>query len=528
MNTRISRIRLQPCPALLFAFLTPVLSLAAPQTYDVVVYGATAGGSIAAISAARAGATVALLEPKRFIGGMTTGGLGRTDFGRKETIGGYSLEFYRRVGIHYREKVSWYFEPHVAESVLTEMLAEAKVSVFFLHRLLERDGVRKQRTRIEEIRLDNGSSFRAKVFIDATYEGDLMAQAGVSYSVGREGEQEYQESLAGVRPKDKHHQFDFPIPSFDARGRLLAEIRKEPRSEIGAGDNKVQAYNFRLCLSSDPPNLFPFPKPERYDPGDYALLLRLIQAWPEYHRKRPARMNDLLDVGAIPNHKTDLNNKGPFSTDYIGKNWDYPQASYRRRAQIWQDHINYTAGLLYFLAHDPEVPEALRTEVNGWGLAKDEFPKTNHWPHQLYVREARRMIGEFVMSQRDIQTELVKDDAIGMGSYNSDSHNVQRYVQPDRTVQNEGNMEVPVHPYQIPYRVMVPKRSQATNLLVPVCVSASHVAYSTLRMEPVYMIMGQAAGIAATLAIEAKGTVQNVKPEKLREKLRSAGAVLKL
>ena len=528
MNTRRGRTRLQPCPLCVFLLLTPALSLAAPQTYDVVVYGATAGGVIAAITAAREGASVALLEPKRFIGGMTTGGLGRTDFGRKETIGGYSLEFYRRVGTHYREKVSWYFEPHLAESVLTEMLAETKVRVFFLHRLLERNGVRKQGMRIEEIRLDDGSSFRGRVFIDATYEGDLMAQAGVSYTVGRESEKEYHESLAGVRPKDKHHQFDFPISAFDAHGRLLPEIQKEPPGEIGAGDKKVQAYNFRLCLSSDPANQFPVPKPEGYDPRDYALLLRLIQAWPEYHRKRPARMSDLLDVGAIPNHKTDVNNKGPFSTDYIGKNWDYPEASYRRRAQIWQEHINYTAGLLYFLAHDPEVPETLRTEVNGWGLARDEFPRTNHWPHQLYVREARRMIGEFVMTQRDIQTELTKEDAIGMGSYNSDSHNVQRYVQFGRTVQNEGNMEVPVHPYQIPYRVMLPQRNQATNLLVPVCVSASHVAYSTLRMEPVYMIMGQAAGTAAKLAIEAKAPVQNVDPGILREKLRAAGAVLKL
>ena len=508
--------------------LTPALSLAAPQTYEVVVYGATAGGVIAAVTAAREGATVALLEPKRFIGGMTSGGLGRTDFGKKESIGGYSLEFYRRVGTRYHEKLSWYFEPHVAESVLTEMLAEAKVRVFFLHRLLEKNAVRKQGTRIEEIRLDDGSSFRGKVFIDATYEGDLMAQAGVSYTVGRESEQEYHESLAGVRPKDRRHQFDFPISAFDAHGRLLTGIQKELPGEIGAGDKKVQAYNFRLCLSSDPANQFPVPKPERYDPKDYALLLRLIRAWPEYHRKSPARMSDLLDLGTIPNHKTDVNNKGPVSTDYIGQNWDYPDASYRRRAQIWQEHINYTAGLLYFLAHDPQVPEALRNEVNGWGLAKDEFPRTNHWPHQLYVREARRMLGEFVMTQRDIQTELTKPDAIGMGSYNSDSHNVQRYLRPDRTVQNEGNMEVPVHPYQIPYSVMLPKRSQATNLLVPVCVSASHVAYSTLRMEPVFMIMGQAAGSAAKLAIEAKTPVQSVNPETLRQKLKGAGAILKM
>ena len=523
MNTP-SRTKLQPCPVFVFSLLLPTVCLAAPQTYDVVVYGATAGGVIAAISAAREGASVALLEPKRFIGGMTTGGLGRTDFGKKETIGGYSLEFYRRVGKHYHEKVSWYFEPHVAESVLTQMLAEAKVRVFFLHRLLEKGGVRKQGTRIEEIRLDDGSSFRGQVFIDATYEGDLMAQAGVSHTRGRESDKEYDESLAGVRPQDKHHQFDFPVSAFDARGRLLPDIRDEPRGEIGAGDKKVQAYNFRLCLSNDPGNQFPFPRPERYDPKEYALLGRLIHAWTEFHRGRPPRMNDLMDVGLIPNHKTDLNNKGAVSTDYIGASWDYPEATYRRRAQIWQEHLDYTAGLLYFLAHDMAVPEPLRKEVNGWGLAKDEFPKTNHWPHQLYVREARRMRGEFVMTQRDIQAELTKEDSIGMGSYNSDSHNVQRYVQPDRTVQNEGNMEVPVKPYQIPYRVMLPKRTQATNLLVPVCVSASHVAYSTLRMEPIYMIMGQAAGAAATIAIQTRVPVQSVRTDTLQARLRAQNA----
>lgn len=510
---------------LVFALLAAQQLGAAARSFDVVVYGATASGSIAAIAAARSGVSVALLEPGRFIGGMTTGGLGQTDFGKKETIGGYSLEFYQRVGRHYNQAVDWRFEPHVAEAVLRDMLSEARVPVFFLHRLMEKSGVRKSAGRVQEIRLDNGAVFRAKVFIDATYEGDLMAQSGVSYTWGRESTQQYGESLAGVRPRDKNHQFDVPVPAFDTAHKLLPEIQHGPRGAIGAGDRKVQAYNFRLCLTDNAANFFPFPRPVRYDARRYALLVQLVNALTE-HNHHPPRLEDLIYFGRLPNHKADINNRGAFSTDYIGKSWDYPEASYRRRAQIWQDHIDYTAGFFYFLANDPQISESVRLEMRRWGLARDEFPKTNHWPTQLYVREARRMTGEYVITQKDIQTELVKDDSIGMGSYNSDSHNVQRYAEPDGMVQNEGNMEVPVRPYQIPYRALLPKRAQIQNLLVPVCLSASHVVYSTLRMEPVYMILGQAAGEAAALAARSGTPVQDVRIAQLRDSLVAHGAVL--
>ena len=496
----------------------------AANSFDILVYGATSGGVIAAVAAAREGASVALVEPGRFVGGMTTGGLGKTDHGKKETIGGYSLEFYKRVGTHYSEQITWYFEPHVAQTVFSEMLREAGVKVFLEHRLREEKGVVRKNRRIRRVITEGGEVFTGKVFLDCTYEGDLMAFVGVSYAVGRESTAQYGESLAGVHSKDKHHQFDYPISAHDANGRLLPEIQAGPRGELGAGDKKVQAYNFRLCLSSEKNNQLPYPKPENYNPSRYELLRRLIEKLTEV-KGRPPGMNEILKVDRLPNQKTDINNRGAFSTDYIGASWEYPEAGYKRRAEIWQAHIDYTAGLVYFLARDSRVPKPLRDEVNGYGLAADEFAYSNNWPHQLYIREARRMAGDFVMTQNDIQTALTKPDAIGMGSYNSDSHNVQRFAQADGTVQNEGNMEVPVTPYQIPYRVMLPKDKEVRNLLVPVCVSASHVAYSTLRMEPVYMIMGQAAGVAAKMAADTGAAVQEIDVEALRARLNQQGAV---
>jgi hypothetical protein len=501
-----------------------VAAFAAPKEYDVVVYGGTAGGVITAVSAAREGATVALLEPRGHLGGMVSGGLGRTDHGRRETIGGMSIEFFQRVGKHYNEPITWYFEPHVAERVFREMADEARVQVFFNHRLKERGGLKKTGARITELLTENGERFRARIFADASYEGDLLPQAKISYTIGRESVKQYGESLAGVRPKDRAHQFDFKISAYDDKGRLLPEIQKEPRGELGAGDRKVQAYNFRMCLSSDRNNQVPFPMPAGYDPRRFELLRRLIAALTEKNGKPPI-MRQLFIVSAMPNNKTDINNYGAFSTDYIGKSWDYPDASYKQRAAIWEDHVNYTKGLFYFLANDSSVPKSLQEEMSRWGLAKDEFTDTGNWPHQLYVREARRMIGDFVMTQKDIQTELTKPDVIGMGSYNSDSHNVQRYLQEDGTVQNEGNMEVPVTPYQVPYRVMLPKRAEAVNLLVPVCLSASHVTYSTLRMEPVYMIIGHAAGVAAKMAIDGGKAVQDIDTAALTARLRAQGAV---
>ena len=495
------------------------------KNFDVVVYGGTGGGVISAVSAAREGLKVALLEPGRHLGGMVTGGLSATDHGRKETVGGYSLEFYERLGRHYGREIEWYPEPHVAEKIFQEMVQEAKVTVLLQHRLKERDGVGKKGTRITEIRMENGSAFQAEIFLDASYEGDLMAQAGVSYTWGREGVSQYNESLAGVRPKDRNHQFDFPVSAYDENGKVLPEIQNEPRGELGAGDKKVQAYNFRMILTKDPNNKVPFPKPPDYDAKRYELLARFLAEFVK-QKGRPPRAGEILFPRDIANHKWDFNNRGPFSTDYIGKSWEYPEAGYRRRAEIWRAHIDYTKGLFYFLTHEPRVPKPLRDEIGEFGLARDEFRDNDNWPYQLYIREARRMAGDFVMTQKDIQTELVKRDVIGMGSYNSDSHNVQRYVTEEGNAQNEGNMEVPVTPYQIPYRVLLPKKSQATNLLVPVCFSASHVTYSTLRMEPVYMIIGQAAGLAAKMAVDKRVAVQDIDTAALTARLRGQRAVM--
>ena len=497
-----------------------------PNRYDVVVYGGTAGGVISAVTAARQGLRVALLEPGNHIGGMVTGGLSATDHGEKEVVGGYSLEFYKRLGRYYQREMEWYPEPRVAETVLQAMVQEAgALTVFYGQRLKEKDGVNMQGKQVVEIRMENGSVFQAAIFMDASYEGDLMAQAGVSYTSGREGAGQYQESLAGVRPKDPNHQFDFPVSAFDEAGHLLPEIQTEARGELSAGDHKIQAYNFRMILTQEKDNRVPFPKPPNYHAKRYELLRRFLS---EFSRQqgRPPRLDEILLPREIANNKWDFNNRGPFSTDYIGRNWEYPNASYQRRRQIWQDHINYTRGLFYFLTHDPRVPKPLQEEMNGFGLAKDEFVDNEHWPYQLYVRESRRMVGDFVMTQKDVQTGLTKPDVIGMGSYNSDSHNVQRYVTEDGYAQNEGNMEVPVTPYQIPYRIMLPSKEQVTNLLVTVCFSASHVTYSTLRMEPVYMIIGQAAGVAASMAMEGKTQLSEIDTAALTAILRSQGAVM--
>jgi hypothetical protein len=501
------------------------LSLPAAQNFDFVVYGGTAGGVMTAVSAAREGASVALLEPGRHVGGMVTGGLSRTDHGKKETVGGYSLEFYRRLGKKYGAEIEWYPEPHVAEQVLLEMMKETGVKAFYGHRLREKTGVRKKGRQVVEIVMENGAAFQAKIFADCTYEGDLMAQAGVSYTWGREGSSQYGESLAGVRPKDRGHQFDFPVPAYDDKGRLLPEIGTQPRGELGAADKKVQAYNYRLIMTKEPAKRRSIEKPADYDPWRYELLVRWLQGFEKHHGRAP-RIDEVLLIGPCQGNKADFNNRGAVSTDYIGKSWDYPEASYKRRAEIWREHADYTKGLLYFYVTDPRIPKSLQDDIRQWGYAKDEFTDNDNWPYQLYVREARRMTGGFVMTQKDIQTELTKPDAIGMGSYNSDSHNVQRFVQADRTVQNEGNMEVSVTPYQVPYRILLPKRMEAENLLVPVCFSASHVTYSTLRMEPVYMIIGHAAGVAAKMAIDKKVAVQEIDTKALTARLRAQGAAM--
>jgi hypothetical protein len=504
---------------------TPAIARAATLNYDVVVYGGTAGGAIAAIAAANEGQHVALIEPRHHIGGMTSGGLGRTDFGDMSVIGGMSLEFYKRLGKHYDEDVSWFFEPHRAEKTLRDWLKEAGVALYFDSRLksLTKDG-----TRIASITLLNGDVFAASVFIDCSYEGDILPRAGITYTWGREGKAVYGESLAGRIAYSDKHQFDVPVNPHDEEGELLPLIMPDDGLAAGAGDKKVQAYNFRMCLSSDKDNQVPFPKPDNYDPKRWEIMRRYLAQHPDI------KLDEVMIVSPMPNNKTDINNRGPVSTDYIGGSWLYPEASYEEQARIWQEHIDYVKGFFYFLANDPDVPAPLQAEMNGWGLAKDEFVDTDHWPHQLYVREARRMVGSYVTIQKDLQDDLRKEDSIGMGSYNSDSHHVQRFVVDESplwekgtpSLINEGDMQVGVRAYDMSYFSFVPKAEECTNLLVGSAFSASHVAYSSMRMEPQYMIIGEAAGIAASLAIQAKTPVQKIDIKALQAKLYEHDGIL--
>jgi hypothetical protein len=497
---------------------------------DLVVYGATASGVMTAYSAARQGLRVVLLEPGVHVGGMVTGGLSATDLGHFTIIGGYARDFYMKAAAHYGlhdldQKENWLSEPHVGEEIFRTMLKDAGVTVHFHQRLLEHGGVELRGKQVVSITTSGGQHWPAKIFADCSYEGDVMAQAKITYTWGREAVSEYGEDLAGVRTSAPKHFFSWPVSAYDDHHRLLPEINPGPFAAPGSGDKKVQSYNFRLILTTDPANRLPFPRPKGYDRSQFALLERYLTEFPQ-HMGRAPRFGDVTNPVKIPNHKADFNNNGPFSTDYIGRSWTYPEASYREKDRIWQEHLLYTQSFMYFISHDEKVPASLRDEVNQWGLSKDEFADTDHWPNQLYIRESRRMIGEYVMRQSDLQTQRTKADSIGMGSYNSDSHNVQRVAQPDGSVQNEGDVEVPVTPYEIAYRSITPKRSESENLLVPVCLSASHIAYSSVRMEPQYMIIGQAAGVAASLAISGHTSIQEISLPDLQKKLRAQGAVL--
>jgi hypothetical protein len=499
--------------------------------FDVVVYGGTAGGTLAAVAAALEGSSVVLLEPGQHLGGMLTGGLGRTDMDRQQhVIGGLALEFFHETGKHYGQDLAWTFEPKVAEAILNRRIDEAGVEVLFAHRI---DTVVKDGNRIHAIRIENGSEFQAPVFIDASYEGDLMARAGVSYTVGREPREKYGESLAGIKEiQPGNHQLLVPVSPFDDSGRLLPYVVDEREvGSVGEGDNKVQAYCFRLCLSQVKENQIPFPKPAGYDPRRYELLKRYLLAC----EKRFGRAFNPLGISRIPNSKTDVNSGGPISTNLLGASWDYPEASYIRRQEIWEEHRSWTQGLLYFLANDASVPEYLRKEMQGWGLAKDEFDDTDHWPHQLYVREARRMLGEYVMTQHDLEERRQKYDSIGMGGYNMDVREVQwvakmvyRFPVPQKEVLMEGYITVNVEPYEIPYRALLPLEHECANLLVTSCVSASHMAYSSIRMEPQYMIMGQSAGVAAALAVKKGLPLHKLSLAPLQKKLKELGQILSL
>jgi hypothetical protein len=527
--------------------------MAGAQDYDVVVYGATSGGVIAAVQAKAMGKTVVLVGPDRHLGGLTSGGLGWTDTGDKSVIGGRARDFYHRVWRHYErpeawrwqqkaeygnrgqgtaaidgsQRTRWIFEPHVAEKVFEDLVREHAIPVRRDEWLDRARGVKKIGARIASITMLNGKTYAGKMFIDATYEGDLMAAAGVDYHVGREANRVYGEEHNGVQTGVLHHRHHFgvlkeKISPFvvpgDPRSGVLPRVSSAPPGEFGEGDNKVQAYCFRMCLTNHPENRIPFAKPEGYDPGQYELLARIFAAgWTETFKK----------FDPIPNRKTDTNNHGPFSTDNIGMSYEYPEASYERRREIIREHETYQKGWLYFITTDPRVPEEVREKMKTWGLPKDEFKDNGGWPHQIYVREARRMIGAYVMTENELRKRKPTPDSVGMGSYMIDSHNVQRYITPEGYVQNEGDIGVsPGGPYEIAYGSLVPPRSQVENLLVPVCVSSSHIAFGSIRMEPVFMILGQSAATAAVLAIDGRVAVQEVPYARLRERLLKDGQIL--
>ena len=491
---------------------------------DILVFGGTAGGVSAACTAARFGKTVVLTEFGKHIGGLTSGGLGATDIGNKAAIGGFSRTFYKRLGKHYQKDEAWTFEPSVAERELRALLAEAKVPVHFEQRLA---GVKRDRNRIVEVSMESGKIFRAKMFIDCTYEGDLMAKAGVQYMVGREANAHFGETLNGIRAETPKHQFLVPVDPYRVAGNpasgLLPYVQDAPLGTPGAADRSVQAYNFRLCLTKNPGNRKPIEAPPDYDPKRYELLGRYFEALAS--RGQKISLNNFLKIDMVTPEKTDINNNGGFSTDYIGMNHEYPEADYATRAKIWQEHLAYIQGLLTFLGHDPRVPESIRAEMQAWGLCRDEFPDTGGWPHAMYVREARRMLSDYVMTEKVCRQLETPEDPVGLGAYNMDSHNCRRIVR-DGKAHNEGDVQVGVKPYPISYRSIVPKQSECENLFVPICLAATHIAYGSIRMEPVFMILGQSAATAASFAIDDRVPVQKVSYPKLREQLLKDGQVL--
>lgn len=537
-------------PALLFALgVSPAV---AAEQHDIVIYGGTSGGITAAIQSTRMGKTAVLIEPTKFLGGLTTGGLGATDIGNKRAIGGLSREFYQRVFKHYAnpanwkqqtreeyfarkhhgnsgsEDTMWTFEPHVATKIYADMLREAggKVTVVFGERLDLKKGVKKsgnadKSVRITSIVMESGREFAGKMFVDATYEGDLMAKAGVSYHVGREANSVYGETLNGVQAGHSiHHQFTKQVSAYvkpgDPSSGLLPGIEQEPGEEF-SGDKKVQAYNFRMCTTDVPENRRDWEKPASYDERWFELALRNVEAGDERISWAPTWM---------PNRKTDTNNNFAVSTDFIGQNWDYPEADYETRAKIWKAHEDWQKGLMWTYAHHPRVPERIREAFQKLGLAKDEFAENGNWPRQMYVREARRMIGGYVMTEKNCKRQEVVPDSVGMGAYNMDSHNIQRYVTQDGHVRNEGDVQVGSRPYPVSFRSITPKADECGNLLVPVCLSASHIAYGSIRMEPVFMVLGQSSATAAALAIDDNVPLQKLAYAELKARLEKDGQVL--
>lgn len=540
---RYSRIKCAIVAILLVALTFASVACGGGRKTDVVVYGGTSAGIAAAIQASRMGKSVVVLEPSQHVGGLTTGGLSWTDIGNKMVVGGIAREFYQRIKKKYEdptlwtsetrdeyferrrgpnqkhEDAMWTFEPKIASAVYDEMMAEANVKVITGARLdlSPGKGVVSKGGRITAIVLEDGTRYEGRVFIDATYEGDLLAKAGVSYTIGRESNSTYGETWNGVQPEHFHyHQFpeganvDPYVEPGKPESGLLPII--DPDGPGSGGDHRVQAYCYRMCLTNDPNNRLEIEKPEGYDERDHELLLRFIETG-KYHN--PGSKYD-----PIPNMKTDTNNHGAVSTDYMGANWDYPDGDYATREAIIKRHEVYQKGYMWTLQNHPRVPDELRAYYRQWGLPKDEFVNNGGWPTQLYIREARRMVGELVMTEHHVMGREIVNDSVGMGAYGMDSHNVQRYVTKQGFVRNEGNIQVGgFPPYPISYRAIVPKRHQIANLLAPVALSASHIAYGSIRMEPVFMVLGQSAATAAAMAIDGDRAVQDVDYAALRQRL---------
>lgn len=486
--------------------------------YDVVIYGGTPAGIMAAIEVSKSGKSVILLNSSEgALGGMITNGLGNTDILRPQIIGGLSRQFFRRIKEYYLRPENWFaknssqnaflahstdimtrFEPRAAQFVIKDLIQENHIPVIHNDRLKWEKGVVKTGSNIEYIIMESGKKVKGKVFIDASYEGDLMAKAGISYTVGREGNAKYGERWNGISRQSSVNKNQLPL----GIKKFGNAIVYPTLAANGTSDNKIQAYCYRMCLTDVPENKIDFPKPEGYDEKDYIILFEYLN---NYKNTR------FFDLSMMPNRKTDSNNSGPFSTDYIGGNYNYPEVSYRERAEIRAAHRRYQQGLMWTLANHPKIPERIRKDTQRWGLAKDEFADNGHWPYQLYIREARRMVGSYVMLEHNCLGKVTTEYSVGFGDYEMDSHIVQRFIDGNGNIQNEGQVMVnPPSPYRIDYRALLPKETECSNLLVPVCLSASHIAYGSLRMEPVFMTLGQASACIAVLALSQGKTIQEI------------------
>ena len=509
----------------------------ADRVYDVLVYGDSSGAVVAAISAHREGRAVLLLNTTKFPGGMSASGLGATDFmGYRRTFGGIASEFYDGIAAAYGKTDVRSFEPHVGQQVFEKLLADSGVPVVYGEQL-DRDsgkGVTLEGRQLKALRTLSGKTYRAKMFIDASYVGDLMAAAGVQYTVGREPEQQYGESLAGVRrgdskerphytQGDKDHfirKVDAYVKPGDPSSGLLPRISKIEDLKNGQGDKKIQAYNYRVCLTSDPARRIPLEKPEGYRDLDHELLLRNFEAG---DGRIPALIEPLEGGGK----KVDWNNMHAVGSDHPGGNWEYPEASYARRLEIEKEHETYIRGFLWTLMHHPRVPESIRTYTSKFGLPKDEFQETGGWPFMIYIREARRMVGDYVMTQLDCEGKRSASDPVGLASFGMDSHVVQHFVTEDGKANSDGVIwRVPPKPYGVSYRSIIPRRGDCENLFSPICFSASHVAHGSMRMEPVFMTLSQSAAIAAGLALDRNTTVQDVPYTALLERLVAANQIV--